>query len=743
MKSIRQVAACFSRGLTPAAALALLAAPAVQAAYPDLILSDHPAAYYRLEETVESTAADSSGNGLDGYYLGTPVLGQPGIDTNSISLSADGSLSCVQAGYYAQLNPAGPFSVEAWVRPTSMPTGGDYRCPVGNFGGWGNPSGWYIYQTPNTPSTLTFIIQGTPVWISSTYNLFDWYHLVGTYDGTNGAFYVNGQLIGSAAATGYVPNPSNPFSIGQRADGYGYFDGNLDEVAIYTKALTADQVLAHYMLGTNSFRNANIPPSIRRDPVSITSYAGHTAQFTVLADGTLPLNYQWFKNTAPIAGATSTALSFTCGVADDSTIYQVVVTNIYGAATSAPAALTVSTGVLVDAQPTSITRTEGSVAAFQVVAEGALPLSYQWRKGAAAIPGATDQTLWLAGVRLADDGSSYSVHVSNPYTSLDSDPAILNVTARTVFAPTNLYSKVVMLDAPVAYWRLDEASGPTAVDAVGSFDGTYDDNLGQGTLAFGAPGIPRSASDTAVGTSGGARISVPYAIELNSWTAFSVEGWFQPSSTAADGNDYRTAISSMSNPAGAGPTGWLLYQQADNHWSWWPYGGLWASASLTDTADLIVPNQWYYIVLSYDGNLFSLYVNGVLQSSGTYAGFCQNGNVPPLGAGTYSYNYQGSGSGPVNIGWRMDNDFHGFAGTIDEVAFYNKALTPQQVQNHYLASVRLTLTKAGNQYILSWPLGTLQQANPINGAWSDLPTATSPYTNTFTAEPGFFRVKLQ
>jgi hypothetical protein len=246
-----------------------------------------------------------------------------------------------------------------------------------------------------------------------------------------------------------------------------------------------------------------------------------------------------------------------------------------------------------------------------------------------------------------------------------------------------------------------------------------------------------------VRTAGGARVIVPYAIELNSWTAFSVEGWFQPASTAADGNDYRTAISSMSNPGGAGPTGWLLYQQGNNTWSWWPYGGLWASAQLTDTADIIVANQWYYLAMTYDGTVFSFYVNGVLRSSGTYAGFCQNGNVPPLGAGIYNYNYQGAGSGPLNIGWRMDNDFHGFSGTIDEVALYNKPLTQGQVQNHFTSSVRLTIQKSGNNYILSWPLGTLQQAGGVNTTWTDMPTATSPYTNAIAGSAQFFRVKLQ
>ena len=72
-------------------ALAALGGYNVRAAYPDLILSDHPVAYYRLEETSGATAADSSGNGFDAIFsfnsTGTfPILGEPGIDTNSVLL---------------------------------------------------------------------------------------------------------------------------------------------------------------------------------------------------------------------------------------------------------------------------------------------------------------------------------------------------------------------------------------------------------------------------------------------------------------------------------------------------------------------------------------------------------------------------------------------------------------------------------------------------------------------------------
>ena len=72
-----------------------------------------------------------------------------------------------------------------------------------------------------------------------------------------------------------------------------------------------------------------------------------------------------------------------------------------------------------------------------------------------------------------------------------------------------------MADDPVAFWRLDEPDGSgTAVDAAGSFDGTY--TAGAGTFTFGAPtGIPHE-TNTAVGIASGATVQIPYALETQS-----------------------------------------------------------------------------------------------------------------------------------------------------------------------------------------------------------------------------------
>src|SRR4030095_4245307 len=122
--------------LPSAAIVVLLGIAPANAGYPELILSNNPAAYYRLEELPGATVAvDSSPNHFDATYVynsGTtsPTLGNPGITTNSAGFSGgtSGDKGFVRIPYHSQLNPqmpylqhGAPFSVECWVQATSQP----------------------------------------------------------------------------------------------------------------------------------------------------------------------------------------------------------------------------------------------------------------------------------------------------------------------------------------------------------------------------------------------------------------------------------------------------------------------------------------------------------------------------------------------------------------------------------------------------------------------------------------------
>lgn len=715
---------------------ALSGLPTIADDYKAVVLADNPAAYYRFEELAGDPAlVDSSASGAysgmytspDGIY---PKLEKPGISTNSAFFHpyTDGGGMAMnpyaEVPYAPELNTTNGFTAEAWVRATSA-SPAEFRSPVSNFGGWTDSSGWFFYQSPDADgqSEWIWVQKGGGIWVGGVpIRKFQWDHLVGVFDGKDVTFYVNGVQSGKSDASTALPNSGAPFRIGTRDTGYGFFDGNVDEVAIYTNALSADRVRLHYEVGRTNISNRPVSPEVVQEPAAANGFAGRTVKFTVGADGTAPLSYQWFKGNTALAGATNSSLEFTSNIADNNAQYKVVITNAYGAATSAPAALTLSTELTLLSSPVSIERKVGSKAAFLALTGGAIPVSYQWYKNSQPIQGQTNQTLWLNSVQMADNNATFYARISNAWNTTNSETATLTVVARDAQPPMTGYAKVVMVDDPVAFWRLDEPTDSTvAVDSVGSFDGTY--TPGAGTVTLGqSTGIPGETNKAAL-VAGGARVTIPWALELNPWGPFTAEGWFMPSSVSADGSDYRTVFSSLGDGVG-GPNGWLLYQQPDHRFAWVLFNDNWISTFVGDPVDVIEANKWYHIALTYDGSVFRINVNGQQVASARFDIFIPNKNDA------------------INLGWRSDNDWKAFQGIVDDVAFYNKALSVDQIRGHYNASIRLGATKSGQNIILSWPFGTLQESTTANGAYTDVTGATSPYTNSIGTGTKFFRVKM-
>src|SRR5947199_4243293 len=181
---------------------------------------------------------------------------------------------------------------------------------------------------------------------------------------------------------------------------------------------------------------APVAPTITTAPVNQTVTAGQTASFTVVAAGTAPLSYQWQKNGAKIARATSA--SYTTAVtttADSGSTFAVVVTNTAGTVTSAAATLTVNAAAVaptITTAPVNQTVTAGQTASFTVVAAGTAPLSYQWQKNGANIAGATAASYTTPVTTTADSGSTFRAVVTNTAGTVTSAAATLTVNAPAI-----------------------------------------------------------------------------------------------------------------------------------------------------------------------------------------------------------------------------------------------------------------------------------------------------------------------
>jgi hypothetical protein len=175
--------------------------------------------------------------------------------------------------------------------------------------------------------------------------------------------------------------------------------------------------------------NVNAPPAITTQPASQSVTTGATVSFSVSASGNPAPSYQWRKNGANLAGATTSSLTLASVQLGDAGIYDVVTTNSSGSATSNGATLTVSLPAVAPAfatLPGSQKLNVGANATFTAVASGSPAPTYQWRKDGAAIPGASLASLTLAHVQRSDAGV-YTVVATNSAGSVASSGATLTV----------------------------------------------------------------------------------------------------------------------------------------------------------------------------------------------------------------------------------------------------------------------------------------------------------------------------
>ena len=178
-----------------------------------------------------------------------------------------------------------------------------------------------------------------------------------------------------------------------------------------------------------------VAPSITQQPSNQTVTVGQMATFSVTAEGTTPLTYQWQKGTIAITGATSAGYTTPATTkSDNGTQFSVVVSNSAGKITSNAATLTVSATPVapsITQQPSNQTVTVGQMATFSVTAEGTTPLTYQWQKGTIAITDATSAGYTTPATTTSDNGTQFSVVVSNSAGKITSNAATLTVSATT------------------------------------------------------------------------------------------------------------------------------------------------------------------------------------------------------------------------------------------------------------------------------------------------------------------------
>ena len=230
-----------------------------------------PVATFLAGVFLAATAAQAATTSLNTGSLGaagngtnaeTVVLGLVGplADPNDTAAGYSGGANTV-VPFNAALNPSAtsPFSIEFWANPATNVTDGSGPSPVFNRVSSGNRSGWVFFQRAADVgwNLAMYNGNGSQVGINitgGTYTPGSWTHVVAVWDGAAPILYVDGVNTGavSSGPGGYVETTTANFSVGAYDTGSNPFNGLLDETALYTTALTAEQVLSHYTAASNS-----------------------------------------------------------------------------------------------------------------------------------------------------------------------------------------------------------------------------------------------------------------------------------------------------------------------------------------------------------------------------------------------------------------------------------------------------------------------------------------------------------
>lgn len=730
-------------------------------------------------------ATDATGNGHDGAIDGNTVnFGATGASVSTGSAATFSGNGHIDIPWSEMLNPgvkapdgSGSFTVALWARPTRV--GGAHRSPFtsredngANVNGpilYIEPSGqWSFWAGNNGPSGAWNAIPAGPAALNT------WVHVAIVYDSETitRKMYLDGAEVINQPG-GISANSVRPTHIGGGADDGNSFTwaGDIDDVGFWDNALTPEEIQNVMANGVDSgpvvpdprLRVASpvilpLNGAIQQFPITVNN-AGLTKNLTVSAvafSGENEANFSLVTLPGTIApgGAGTLTIAFDPqGAAGDIEAVLEITSND----SENPSRSVVLRGTIHDPElvsPSGLdfgTLPAGSnpvTASLDIHnAGGSRPLSVTGVVVAGPQP--ANFTIVETPTSVAP-GASGAIKVT--FDRLDGDglfAALLEITTDDPIRPTvtvSVKALVAFTDPLVAWWPLDE----DARDASGNgHDGTV-----FGEVIFGEEGAnPETGTSASFG--GNSRIDVLYNPRLNPGLSvpggsgsFTVTLWALP--TAVGEGQYHSPFTSREDN-GASVNGPIIYNTFNGRWEYWA-GDHGPSGSWNPfDGGPVIADTWVHVAINYDAEtrtrkMFLDGVEVVNQEGGVSANSFRDLHI---GAG------QDDGR---NFYW---------VGRIDDVAFFRKALSQEEIQQVMTGGVKSLnsqpparpvitgVSRGVNSFTLTWASAAgesyrIQRSVDLT-QWTnlapDVPSAGPSTTFTDTTLPAnsggaFYRVEL-
>ncbi len=437
-------------------------------------------------------------------------------------------------------------------------------------------------------------------------------------------------------------------------------------------------------------------PVIVADPQSRTNNAGTAASFTVVVAGSDPLSFQWWKNGTELlvdginlGGTTSPTLWLTNVTKANEGTYSCAITNLAGSTNSAGATLVVIDPAI-GTQPLNSTNIVGDRQTFSVFARGTTPFAYQWQQDNSDVLDATNSFILFTSINTSNAGN-YTVVVTNAFGVVTSSVASLTI----IPTPSN----------HIGQWTFN-SDPPDAAVATGVTTPT----IGNGSAAL------VGAATTATFSQGAGQDPAQAGNDNSGWNISDF-----PSSTT---NNKTAGVQFNLSTSG--------YQQIMLTWrerhssTSSRYTRVQYSTNATDFTDLNV-------ISTTNADVFNLEVVDLSSIPAV------NDNPNFAFRIVTEFEATATGSGGSNyVATGSSSSYSGGQGTIrfDWVNIFGNP-------TNLVTSIPLSIQRIGGDIVLTWadPGFALQAAPEATGTFTNVPGATSPFTNATTGDKQFFRLR--
>ena len=636
-------------------------------------ISKSLAGWWKLNEGAETLALDSSGIGNNGTLTNGPTYTTGKFNENCIDF--DGSNDYVDIDDFIDLGDASNFfgksawTVSLWVNGDTNPSSASNERVIL----MGNTTCNFDWKHTNSNFVQSWSVykDGGPWYIAkySTNLVADtWYHITGTFDGTNLKAYLNGSLETITNVGGTLSDPNTELHIGSKTSD-GYFNGQISDVRIYNVALNATEIKniyesssVNYEYSTsksiiNDYNEALTTDFLRNNDLMLQLTAQDSATTTYVTD------YSGNRHHSNVVGnvtySTSQYIVSNKSLSFDGTGYLVCDGDInYSAAPfkgiggATPRTLTTwfYLNNLTNKQPIISYGGTSNKEFYDVFVSNTTVGS--------RVSISLDNTDVNYGIVFNDVISSGSwyflglvLDTENKFNTPE-DSLKCYVGTTTITPAENKFYQlddVLEGDNLVGWWKLDEGDGTLAVDSSGSGN--------NGTLTNGPTYATGKFNETCIDFDGGNDYIDLGTITTNFSGGFTLTGWVKWDNASGGARIIDWSESGSSNDniiIRTGSSSAILFEV---------YIG--STQNYLEASSYITTDTWTFVTFTIDssGNA-KIYKNVILQASGALA-------VPASVNRATSY-----------IGKSNWPDVY-FNGKMSDIRVYNVALTANQISQLY------------------------------------------------------------